>query len=69
LPSLIEIGLLVLEKKTVFNINVKKYSFPYLAPPDPRGQWCEQVWIYIISASFPVNTTYSCRVVLKKMIF
>jgi hypothetical protein len=38
MPSLIEIGLLVLEKKIVFNINICKYSFPYCCPfPTPGG--------------------------------
>ena len=32
MPSLIEIGLLVLEKKSFFNINICKYSFPYCGP-------------------------------------
>jgi hypothetical protein len=37
MPSLIEIGLLVLEKKIFFNINICKIAFPIVAPPDPRG--------------------------------
>jgi hypothetical protein len=57
MPSLIEIGLLVLEKK-IFSI---------VAPPDPRGPWCEQFWIYVISESFHVNMTYSGSVVLEKI--
>jgi hypothetical protein len=32
MPSLIEIGLLVLDKKIFFNINICKYSFPYCGP-------------------------------------
>jgi hypothetical protein len=40
-----------------------------VAPPDPRGPWCEQFWIYTISESFPVNMTYSGSVVLEKKIF
>jgi hypothetical protein len=40
-----------------------------MAPPDPRGPWCEQFWIYIISESFHVNMIYSCSVVLEKNIF
>ena len=42
-----------------------------MAPPDPRGPWCEQFWIYIIHVleSFHVNMTYSSSVVLKKKIF
>jgi hypothetical protein len=43
--------------------------FPIVAPPDPRGPWCEQFWIYIISESFHVNMTYSYSVVLEKKIF
>ena len=43
--------------------------FPIVAPPDPRGPWCEQFWIYIISESFHVNMTYSGSVVLEKKIF
>jgi hypothetical protein len=71
MPSLIEIGLLVLEKIFV-NISICKYVnivFPIVAPPDPRVPWCEQFWIYIISESFPVNMTYSGSVVLEKKIF
>jgi hypothetical protein len=37
MPSLIEIGLLVLEKKIFFNINYVNIVFPIVAPPDPRG--------------------------------
>jgi hypothetical protein len=40
-----------------------------VAPPDPRGPWCEQFWIYIISESFPVNMTDYGSVVLEKKIF
>jgi hypothetical protein len=70
MPSLIEIGLLVLEKKIFFNINIyTNIVFPIVAPHDPRGPWCEQFWIYIISASFPLNMMYSGSVVLKKKIF
>jgi hypothetical protein len=29
--------------------------FPIVAPPDPRGPWFEQTWIYIISEIFYVN--------------
>jgi hypothetical protein len=43
--------------------------FPIVAPPDPRGPWCEQFWIYIISESCHVNMTYSGSVVLEKKIF
>ena len=42
---------------------------PIVAPPDPRGPWCEQFWIYIILESFHVNMTYSGSVVLGKKIF
>jgi hypothetical protein len=38
-----------------------------VAPPDPRGLWCEQFWIYIISESFHVNMISSDSVVLKKI--
>jgi hypothetical protein len=37
MPSLIEIGLLVLEKKIFFNINICKYGFPYCGPSRPQG--------------------------------
>jgi hypothetical protein len=37
MPSLIEIGLLVLEKKIFFNINICKYGFPYCGPSGPLG--------------------------------
>jgi hypothetical protein len=43
--------------------------FPIVAPPDPRGPWFEQFWIYIISESFHVNITDSGSVVLEKKIF
>jgi hypothetical protein len=66
MPSLIEIGPLVLEKKISFNININ-IVFPIVAPPDPRGPWCEQFWMYIISESFPVNMTYSGWVILEKI--
>ena len=36
MPSLIEIGLLVLEK-IFFNINICKYGFPYCGPSRPPG--------------------------------
>ena len=42
---------------------------PIVAPPDPRGPWREQFWIYIISESFHVNMNYSGSVVLEKKIF
>ena len=35
MPSLIEIGLLVLEKKIFFIINIYKYCFPYCGPSRP----------------------------------
>jgi hypothetical protein len=44
-------------------------DFPIVAPPDPRGPWCEQFWIFIISESFRVNLIYSSSVVLVKKIF
>ena len=37
MPSLIEIGLLVLEKKIFFNINICKYGFPYCGPSRTPG--------------------------------
>jgi hypothetical protein len=37
MPSLIEIGLLVLEKKIYFNISICKYGFPYCGPSRPPG--------------------------------
>ena len=37
MPSLFEIGLLVLEMKIFFNINICKYSFPYCGPSRPPG--------------------------------
>ena len=43
--------------------------FLNVAPPDPRGPWCEQFWIYILSESFHVNMTYFGSVVLEKKIF
>jgi hypothetical protein len=41
--------------------------FPIVAPPDPRGPWYEQFWIYIISDSFHVIMTYSGSVVVEKI--
>ena len=43
--------------------------FPIMAPPDTRGQWFQETWIYIISESFHVNMTYSGSVVLMRKIF
>jgi hypothetical protein len=43
--------------------------FSDVAPCNPRGLWCEQFWIYIISGSFHVNMTYSGSVVLERKIF
>ena len=43
--------------------------FPIVAPPDPRGSWCEQFWFHIILESFHVIMTYSGSVVLEKKIF
>jgi hypothetical protein len=40
--------------------------FPIVAPPDSRGPWFEQTWIYIISESFHVNLSYSGLVVVEK---
>ena len=37
MPSLIKIGMLVLEKKIFFNINICKYSFPCCGPSWPPG--------------------------------
>jgi hypothetical protein len=51
------------------NMNDVTIVFPIVVPPDPRGPWCEQFWIYIISESFYVNMTYSGSVVLEKKIF
>jgi hypothetical protein len=48
--------------------NYVHMAFPIVAPPDPRGAWCEQFWIYIISESFHVNMTYFGSVVLEKRI-
>jgi hypothetical protein len=41
--------------------------FPIVVPPDPRGPWFKETWIYIISESFHVNMTYSGSVVLEKI--
>jgi hypothetical protein len=38
-----------------------------MAPPDPQGPWCEQLWIYILSESFHVNMRYFGSVVLEKI--
>jgi hypothetical protein len=69
-PSLIEICQLVLEKKTSFSVQTQvNMVFPKVAPPDPRGPWFEESWLYIISESFRVNMIYSGSVVLEKKIF
>jgi hypothetical protein len=52
-----------------FAINTWNTVFPIVAPSDPRGLWCEQFWIYIISESFHVNMTYSGLIVLENNIF
>ena len=44
-PSLIEIGLMVLEKNSFFNISTCKYNLPYCDPSQP---WFQQTWIYVI---------------------
>ena len=67
-PSLIEIGLLVLDK-IMFQYKHVNMVFPILAPPNPRGPWRKQFWIYIISESLHVNMTYSGSVVLKMFIW
>ena len=69
MPSLIEIGLLVLKKKIFFNINTCKYGFPNCGPSRPLGTMVCTTLIYIISESFHVNMTYSGSVVLEKKIF
>jgi hypothetical protein len=62
---LIEIGLLVLEKKIIFfDINISKYGFPYCGPSRPSGPWFEESCIYIKLENFHVNMTYSGSVVL-----
>ena len=57
-PSMIEIGLLVLE---IFsNINTSEYGFFLLWPlPEPQGPWFEKTLIYIISEIFHVNMNSS----------
>jgi hypothetical protein len=67
--SLIEIGLLVLEEKIFSIYTYVNIVFPIVAPPDPRGPWYQQFWIYIISESFQVNMTYFGSLVLEKKIF
>jgi hypothetical protein len=52
-----------------FNINTCKHGFPIVAPSDPGGQWLEQIWIYIISESYHVNTSSTGSMVLKKKTF
>jgi hypothetical protein len=69
IPSLIEIGLLVVEKFFFFNINICKYGFPYCGSTRPLGPLCKQFWICIISEGFHLNMTYSGPVVLEKKTF
>jgi hypothetical protein len=45
------------------------YSFFIMAPPEPWGSWFEEILIYIMSASFHVNMTFSSSVVHEKKIF
>jgi hypothetical protein len=66
IPSLIEIGMLILQ--IIFSINTCKYGSPYCGPSWCRGPWYEQFWIYIISDSFRVNMTYHGSVVVKKIL-
>jgi hypothetical protein len=68
-PSLTEIGQLVLENIFFLDINTSEYGFPIVAPLDPWGPWFEETWIYIILESFHLNMTYSGSVVLEKKIF
>jgi hypothetical protein len=42
--------------------------FPIVAPPNPRGPWFEQTWIYIMSKSFHGNLSSSDSVVLEKIL-
>jgi hypothetical protein len=45
-PSLIVIGLLVLEEKILFKIWTRvNMVFPIMAPSDPWGPWFEQIWM------------------------
>jgi hypothetical protein len=48
-----------------FNINTCNYGFPIMAPPDSWGP----IWIYIMSDSFHVNTTFSSSVVHERKTF
>jgi hypothetical protein len=41
-------------------------GFPIVAPPDPRGPWFVQTWLYIMSESFHVNMSSSGSVVCEK---
>jgi hypothetical protein len=59
IPSLIEIGLLVLEKIFFSILTHVNMVIPIVASSDPRGPWYEQFWIYTISESFHTNMTYS----------
>jgi hypothetical protein len=43
-------------------------GFPIVAPPDPRGPWFVQTWIFIIPESFLVNMSSSGSVVCEKKI-
>jgi hypothetical protein len=52
-----------------FNISTCEYGFSYCGPSRPRGPWCEQFWIYIISENFHVNMTSSGSVVLETKLF
>ena len=69
MPSLIEIGLLVLKKEIFFNINICKYGFPYCGPSRPPGTIMLIILNLHYIRSFHVNMTYSGSVVLEKKIF
>ena len=66
MPSLIEFGLLVQEKKIFFNINICKYGFPYCGPYRPPGtmMWTILNLHYIRKLSCK---TYSGSLVLEKI--
>jgi hypothetical protein len=69
MPSLIEIGMLVLEKKIFFNINICKYSFPYCSPSRPLGTMIWTILNLHYIRKLSCNMAYSGSVVLEKKIF
>jgi hypothetical protein len=66
-PNLIEIGLLVLEKKTVLNVTYVNMVFLIVAPPEPWEPWSELEFTSY-QKSFHVNMSSCGSVVLENIL-